>query len=73
MARKTDKPKNATGEEIVVFSVIRETQCTECGAELWKGSLLRLEGEKALCTDCCGSRPSGVFAQRRCGGDAPGQ
>jgi hypothetical protein len=52
MARKTDKPKNATGEAIVVFSVIRETQCTECGAELWKGSLLRLEGEKALCTEC---------------------
>jgi hypothetical protein len=52
MARKTDKPKTESGEEIVVFSVVRETQCTECGAELWKGSLLRLEGEKALCTDC---------------------
>ena len=32
--------------------MIRETQCTECGADLWKGSLLRLEGEKALCTGC---------------------
>ena len=27
-------------------------KCTECGEELWKGSLLRLEGEKALCTGC---------------------
>ena len=52
MARKTDKPKSESREEIVVFSLIRETQCTECSAELWKGSLLRLEGEKALCTEC---------------------
>lgn len=52
MARKADKPKSGSGAEIVVFSVIRETKCTECGAELWKGSLLRLEGEKALCTSC---------------------
>ncbi len=52
MNRKSEKPKSESGEEIVVFSVVRESQCTECGAELWKGSLLRLEGEKALCTTC---------------------
>ncbi len=52
MDRKSDKPKSEPGEEIVVFSVVRASQCTECGAELWKGSLLRLEGEKALCTGC---------------------
>ncbi len=38
--------------QIVVFSVVRDSRCTECGAELWKGSLLRMEGEKALCTGC---------------------
>ena len=52
MDRKSDKPKSRSGEEIVVFSVVRASQCTECGEELWKGSLLRLEGEKALCMGC---------------------
>jgi hypothetical protein len=52
MERKSDKPTRGSREEIVVFSVVRETQCTGCGAELWKGSLLRLEGEKALCMGC---------------------
>src|SRR5947209_18333828 len=52
MDRKCDKPRNGSGEEIVVFSVVRDSKCTECGAELWKGSLLRLEQEKALCIDC---------------------
>jgi hypothetical protein len=52
MDRKSDKPKGGPGEEIVVFSVVRASKCTECEAELWKGSLLRLEGEKALCVRC---------------------
>jgi hypothetical protein len=52
MDRQGDKPKSGRGDEIVVFSVVRDSQCAECGAELWKGSLLRLEGEKALCMGC---------------------
>jgi hypothetical protein len=52
MDRKSDKPKSGSGDEIVVFWVVRASQCTECGGELGKGSLLRLEGEKALCTGC---------------------
>src|SRR5262245_42304643 len=52
MDRESDKTKHKPGEEIVVFSVVRDSKCTECGAELWKGSLLRLEGEKALCMGC---------------------
>jgi hypothetical protein len=52
MDPKSDKPKSGSGGEIVVFSVIRDSACTECGAELWKGSLLRLDGEKALCMEC---------------------
>src|SRR5262249_11127905 len=32
--------------------VRRETQCAECGRELWRGSLLRVENEKALCLEC---------------------
>jgi hypothetical protein len=52
MKDKSGEPKNGPGEEIVVFWVVRDTQCTECGTELWKGSLLRLEREKALCMTC---------------------
>lgn len=52
MNRKSGEPKSESTEEIIVFSVVRESKCTECEAELWKGSLLRLEGEKALCMDC---------------------
>ena len=38
--------------EIVVFQVRRDTECSECGQEIWKGSLLRLEKDKALCMTC---------------------
>jgi hypothetical protein len=38
--------------EIVVFSIVRESACSECGAELWKGSFLRMEKEKPLCMEC---------------------
>jgi hypothetical protein len=52
MDRDSDQPKRGSEGEIVVFSVVRDSQCTECGAELWSGRLLRLEGEKALCIGC---------------------
>jgi hypothetical protein len=52
MAEKGNKAKSVTKDEIVVFSVVKDTACTECGEELWKGRLLRLEHEKALCMAC---------------------
>jgi hypothetical protein len=52
MQSKSEKPKKEAKQEIVVFWIVKESQCTECGSELFKGSLLRLEQEKALCTDC---------------------
>ncbi len=52
MDRKSEKPKSGSETEIVVFWLISDSKCTECGVELWKGSLLRLEGEKALCVGC---------------------
>ncbi len=48
MQDKTTKPK----DEIVVFQVVRPSECSECGEELGKGRLLRLEQEKALCMAC---------------------
>ena len=39
-------------KEIVVFRVRRDTKCSECGAELGRGSMVRLQDEKALCLEC---------------------
>lgn len=47
MVAKPSKP-----DEIVVFSILRESQCDECGAELGPGALLKKEGETALCLSC---------------------
>jgi RNase P subunit RPR2 len=52
MAEKGKKPNGNMKNEIVVFSVVKDTVCTECGEELWKGRLLRLENDKALCMAC---------------------
>jgi hypothetical protein len=38
--------------EIVVFWILRDSVCAECGTELGKGSFLRLEGERPLCLSC---------------------
>ena len=40
------------GQEIVVFAIVRDSRCEECRVELWKGSFLRLEGERPLCMGC---------------------
>jgi hypothetical protein len=38
--------------DIVVFSILRDSACSECQAELGKGRLLRMEGERPLCLAC---------------------
>jgi hypothetical protein len=38
----------------VVFEIISDSECTECGAELPKGSMLFLEAQQALCLACAG-------------------
>jgi hypothetical protein len=39
-------------DEIVVFSILKPSACSECGEELWKGSFLRMEKGKPLCMEC---------------------
>jgi len=46
-ARNTQEPK-----ELVVFSILRASACSECGEELWKGSFLTMEKGKPLCLRC---------------------
>jgi len=36
----------------VVFQVIRDSRCSECGVELEQGSLLLMEAEQPLCLTC---------------------
>ena len=38
--------------EIVVFSIINPTVCSDCEAELSRGSFLRIEKQKPLCLEC---------------------
>ena len=41
-----------TSRELLVFHVRRDTRCGECQTELEHGSLLYLDGERALCLTC---------------------
>jgi hypothetical protein len=44
----------ATGkaEDILVFLVRQDTKCAECGVELLRGSMIRLEKDQPHCLDC---------------------
>ena len=46
------KEKLSQAPQPVVFQILRDSQCTECGVELEQGSLLRMEAEKPLCLSC---------------------
>lgn len=48
----TNATKTSPQDEIVVFWIVRDSACAECGQELGKGRLLRLEAERALCLVC---------------------
>ena len=38
----------------VVFQILRDAQCSECGAEMEQGSFLLMEAEQPLCLPCAG-------------------
>jgi hypothetical protein len=46
------KSQSDQNDEIVVFSIINPSTCSECGAELAKGRFLKMEKEKPLCLEC---------------------
>jgi len=39
-------------KDLVVFSILRDSQCVECGEALWKGNFLFMEKERPLCLAC---------------------
>jgi hypothetical protein len=50
--RLQDKLEHAP--QVVVFQVIRDSQCSECGAEIPQNSLLLMEASQPLCMTCAG-------------------
>lgn len=50
--KQSELAANPEQKEIVVFSIRRDTECAECGRELFKGNFLRMENERPLCLDC---------------------
>jgi hypothetical protein len=42
------KSQSDQNDEIIVFSIISPSTCSECGAELVKGSFLKMEKENPL-------------------------
>ena len=46
------KSQSDQNDEIVVFSIITPSTCSECGAELAKGRFLKMEKENPLCLEC---------------------
>ena len=43
---------NPSRDEIVVFWIVRDSTCAECGEELGKGRFLRMEAKRPLCLHC---------------------
>ncbi len=42
----------AEKRDVVVFSILKPSVCSECSAELEAGNFLRLEAERPLCLKC---------------------
>jgi hypothetical protein len=47
-----DQQTSPEAKDLVVFSILRESKCAECGKELLSGDLLFMEGERPLCLSC---------------------
>lgn len=49
---QTKSPPRRSGNDVVVFSIVRDSACAECGEELGKGRFLTLEDRRPLCLAC---------------------
>lgn len=43
---------NPESKDILVFSILRDSKCAECGEELWKGRFLTMENNQPHCMKC---------------------
>ncbi len=46
------RASQAPKRDIVVFWIVRDSKCAECGEELHKGRFLRMERDRPLCLAC---------------------
>lgn len=47
-----DQESSAEAKDLVVFDILRESQCAGCGKELPRGEFLFMEGGRPLCLSC---------------------
>ena len=52
MVRQSDIGSSLESKELVVFDILRDSKCTECGKELGKGDFLFMEGKHPVCLSC---------------------
>ncbi len=52
MVRQSNIGSSLESKELVVFSILRDSKCTGCGKELWKGDFLFMKAEHPLCLSC---------------------
>src|SRR5205085_8678678 len=44
--------QSSEAKDLVVFDILRDSKCTDCGKELLGGDFLFMEGERPLCLTC---------------------
>jgi hypothetical protein len=44
--------RSSEGKDLIVFDIVRESQCADCGKELQAHDFLFMEGERPLCLTC---------------------
>jgi hypothetical protein len=52
MAARVDTGASPASKDLVVFSIVRDSKCAECGADIWHGSFLFMESGRPLCMRC---------------------
>src|SRR5882757_9174729 len=52
MARQSKVGSSLESKELVVFDILRDSKCSECGKELGKGDFLFMEGKHPVCLSC---------------------
>lgn len=52
LAPGTSSADSSVSRDVVVFQIVRDSACAECGCELGKGRMLRMESDRPLCLAC---------------------
>jgi hypothetical protein len=52
MAEPADIGASPASKDLVVFSILRDSKCAECGEEIWHGNFLFMESGRPLCMRC---------------------